>query len=633
MCYSPQMLRRWVLLVAGAACVIFLVGASAVTVSAQADELAGKPADAGTDPTSIYRSLPVAFDHEWCLERSLGGPVAHPADSDGDGWADTCAVRISRRAAIAHQRALEALADRYRDAFEVLLSEECQFEDGCRIIAPPPLPPPDHPTYWSGPISAADICSKSSSGGQVTYPFDSNGDGVADTCSLPTSRRVALARQKALEALASRYHDDYIELVTQGCKRPGSEQADGECSPWLGVVKVQPGDSVQIRSLSFLAGVGNSDNLRAARFAIADYGLIHGQVEVSLGEPLNDECNTKSGEHLGRLTTEDSQVIGIVGPTCSSTATTLSPRLSAAGMVMISPSNTSPFLTSDLTGTPGRYYYPGYYRTSYNDNYQGHALADLLTEHLSIDRAAVIHDGDAYTLGLAESFRKYFEQHDGTITDFVQLASDETEVLDTLKGIASKQPGALFLPLNEDLANAILKQATDLSAFDEVVVLAGDGLTSSAFLRQAFTKGIYVSTPDQRFTSGENEITGISQQELRQRFIDTSDEMPEIGFWAHAYDATVLLLEAIRSASYIVPDTSQGSDPLHTLYIDRARVRTYLSKVNNFQGVSGNISCDPFGDCGEPHIDIIHNIDPSNIDNIFDNVVCSYTSESPCTPV
>ena len=40
-------------------------------------------------------------------------------------------------------------------------------------------------------------------GGLTTYPFDSNGDGVADTCSLPRTRRAAIARQQTLEILAA----------------------------------------------------------------------------------------------------------------------------------------------------------------------------------------------------------------------------------------------------------------------------------------------------------------------------------------------------------------------------------------------------------------------------------------------
>ena len=54
-----------------------------------------------------------------------------------------------------------------------------------------------------------------------------------------------------------------------------------------------------------------------------------------------------------------------------------SPLLSAAGLVMVSPSNTSPVLTSDLAGNAGPHYHPGYFRTANNDLYSGQAVAEF----------------------------------------------------------------------------------------------------------------------------------------------------------------------------------------------------------------------------------------------------------------
>ena len=45
-----------------------------------------------------------------------------------------------------------------------------------------------------------------------------------------------------------------------------------------------------------------------------------------------------------------------------------SPVLSAAGLVMISPANASPDLTSDLAGNPGPDYHPGYFRYHHEDS-------------------------------------------------------------------------------------------------------------------------------------------------------------------------------------------------------------------------------------------------------------------------
>jgi hypothetical protein len=57
--------------------------------------------------------------------------------------------------------------------------------------------------FFSGVIDNPDHCTNHSLGGARTYAFDSDGDGVADVCSLKTTRRAAVATQNALENLVA----------------------------------------------------------------------------------------------------------------------------------------------------------------------------------------------------------------------------------------------------------------------------------------------------------------------------------------------------------------------------------------------------------------------------------------------
>ena len=78
--------------------------------------------------------------------------------------------------------------------------------------------------FFSGPVITSRIfCLDRSFGGPVTYPFDSDGDGVADICSLPRTRRAAVARQNAFERLAVEQEPYFNLLVAEECLRvPGS---------------------------------------------------------------------------------------------------------------------------------------------------------------------------------------------------------------------------------------------------------------------------------------------------------------------------------------------------------------------------------------------------------------------------
>ncbi|MYE73337.1 MAG: hypothetical protein F4240_08645 [Acidimicrobiia bacterium] len=155
-------------------------------------------------------------DH--CTGLSLGGPQTYPFDSDEDGVADTCSLDTTRRATVARQNALETLANLNPTEFRTAVNAVCAAagfkqrdygddpddldSDACETerVSPPPsaADPATAEVFFSGAITGPDFCTNHSLGGARTYPFDSDDDGVADVCSLPTTRREAIARQNGL---------------------------------------------------------------------------------------------------------------------------------------------------------------------------------------------------------------------------------------------------------------------------------------------------------------------------------------------------------------------------------------------------------------------------------------------------
>lgn len=242
------------------------------------------PADP-EDPGDITPADDVFFSGiidgpNFCLNRSLGGPITYPFDSDGDGVADICALPRTRREAVAHQKTLEDLASVERDIFIARFAEECrsvaetfgepdkEAADECQQYrelasnAPGGLTPanggtgaqtqrtgqdpddydPDDLMFYSGIIDGPNFCLNFSLGGPTTYAFDSNSDGVADVCALPRTRRAAVARQRALEHLA--HASPKLELLYEfsfslNCQRgpttlgePNKEATD-DCEPHI----------------------------------------------------------------------------------------------------------------------------------------------------------------------------------------------------------------------------------------------------------------------------------------------------------------------------------------------------------------------------------------------------------------
>jgi len=385
----------------------------------------------------------------------------------------------------------------------------------------------------------------------------------------------------------------------------------------LGTVEVGSGEEIQIRSLNAISGdvaFLGVPNQRGVELAIRDYGPIGGH-DVTIGTGLDDLCSADGGQAAAQMIVADEDVVGVIGTSCSGAATAASPLISEAGMVMISGSNTSPALTSDLAGTAGPNYNPGYYRTAHNDLYQGAAAASFAIDVLGVSTAAAIHDGDPYTQGLAQAFADAFEAGGGTITGFTAVNKGDTDMVPVLTEIAAGSPEMLFFPIFQPEGDFIIQQVTQVAGLGGTTMMAADGLLNSNYMALGETEGMYFSGPDIRYGTNYNQATGQTADAFLAAYNDEWGEDPAAPFWAHSYDATTLLLDAIAAASY---------DDGGTLVIDRAGVREFLNSVADYSGIIGLISCDAFGDCGSQKITVIGHADSTDVAASNANVIYEY---------
>ena len=386
----------------------------------------------------------------------------------------------------------------------------------------------------------------------------------------------------------------------------------------LGVVTVEAGDAIQIRSLEAITGDVAFFGLpidRATQIAVDDYGQIHG-FDVDLGTSLDDLCSNAGGQAAAQTIVADEDVVGVVGTSCSGAAVAAAPLITDAGMVLISGGNTSPHLTSDMQGAVGKDRSVGYYRTAHNDRVQGAAVAKFVFSELGISTAAAIHDGDPYTEGLAQAFKDFFEAEGGTVTRYSAVNKDDTDMVPVLTEVAAGSPGLLFFPIFQPAGDFIADQAPSVAGLEDTVLMAADGLLNTNYLSLPQTRGMYFSGPDQRFGENVNQSTGKSAVDFLATYEAAYGEKPAAPFWAHGYDATTLLLDAIAAASWI----EDGN-----LMIDRQGIRDYLDSVQGYQGLIGVINCDEYGDCGAAKVTVIQNIGgEDNAEASLNNVVFAY---------
>lgn len=365
----------------------------------------------------------------------------------------------------------------------------------------------------------------------------------------------------------------------------------------LGAVSVGPAEAVQIRTLLSVTGAPELGVVarRGVELAVTDLASVRGR-DIELGSAMDAMCSPEGGRAGANRIVGDKDVVGILGTVCSAAAVAASPVTSQAGLVMISPANTSPLLTSDLAGNAQEHRHAGYYRVSNNDLHQGLALSDFAFNRLGLRRVAAVHDGDPYTSGVAAAFTDAFRNVGGEVPTTVQVQKGQTDMSSVLAELKALGLDGVFFPLFLVEGSALAAQARDLEGFENVTLISGSALLVSEFLGTRQSEGMYFAGPESDYGSNVNSVTRRSGATVLGSYAATFGGPPSAHYWAHAYDATTLLAAAIASVAI-------EEDGI--LHIDRAALRAELEQTE-IQGLIGNISCDAFGDCGTGRVNIYH---------------------------
>ena len=392
-------------------------------------------------------------------------------------------------------------------------------------------------------------------------------------------------------------------LVTPGC-RDATRPPEFVPGP-LGAVRVEPGEAVRLRMLLSvtIAPTLGAVSRRGAEFAAEDMGPVRGR-QVDLGDPVDTSCSPQGGRAGAGGVVGDPKVAGIIGTNCSAAAVAASPVVSDAGLVMVSPSNTSPRLTSDLDGNASPDYHAGYFRVSSNDLHQARALSDFVYDELQLRSVATVHDGDPYTSALVEAFADAFSALGGEVAARAEIEKGDTIMTDVLAEFAAVDPDAIFFPLFVTEGTAFAAQAREFDGLEGTPLISAAALLVSAFLATPQSEGMYFAGPEADFGANVNELTGRSGQQVLDAYRARHGGFPQSPYWAHAYDATAILLAAIGEVAVEVGDT---------MYIDRAELREALGEID-VGALVGTASCDRFGDCGTGRMNIYHHTDTTITD-------------------
>ncbi len=274
-----------------------------------------------------------------------------------------------------------------------------------------------------------------------------------------------------------------------------------------------------------------ADSAELAMQEVSDSGNLLGGMAI---EPVRADSTcvdaaaaTAAAE---RLVTSDG-VVAIMGADCSGVTTAVANNVAVPnGVVMISPSATSPALsTIEDNGL--------FFRTAPSDARQGEVLANILMDR-GIEEVAVTYTNNDYGKGLSDSFISSYEALGGTVT--INAAHEDG------KGDYSAEVGALaaaggdllvVLGYADQGGVGVIRSAVDTGAFDQFAL--GDGMYAQTLI-DAIGPDLDGSIGSVPWSEGEG-------AEAFAEVANAAGVDPTSTFTRESYDAAALIALAIQA--------------------------------------------------------------------------------------
>lgn len=273
-----------------------------------------------------------------------------------------------------------------------------------------------------------------------------------------------------------------------------------------------------------------------------------------------------------KLITQD-EVLAIIGPQASKQAIPAGEICNANKTPMISPWSTNPKTTE------GR---PYVFRACFLDPFQGPVAAKFMTEEFKAKKAAVLYDiASDYPKGLAEYFKEAFEKINGpgSVVAFETFTTKDKDFSAQLTKIVKSGAEVLFVPQYYDEVPLIVKQAQELGW--KKPIMGSDSWGSAELMKLCgdACKGYFFST--HYAAAGAKGATKEFIDKYNAKYGYVPDDVAAL-----TWDAIGLLVKAVQSAGSLSGNLDK----------DRDAVKDQLSKIKDFDGITGKMTFTTTGD-------------------------------------
>lgn len=349
-------------------------------------------------------------------------------------------------------------------------------------------------------------------------------------------------------------------------------------------VVIPAGDNILLGNATSLSGDTapfGIDITRGIELAIEDRPTVTVEgVEFGFTIDSQDElCSAEGGQAVANRFAVDENVVGVIGHMCSSSCNAAAPIYDSAGFTIISPSCTAPGLAQRG--------YTSFNRVVPADGIQGVLAAEYIYDVLGVTKIATLHDGSDYGDGLVAVVIPAFEALGGEV-----VASDAVNVGDTdfralLEGFASAGPELIYFVGFPAEGSLLIQQFAD-AGLDDVYFMSADGLVGPEYINLSgeVSEGTIASAS---IPTESDELDAFVV-----RYEETYNETPPGPYHVNAYDAFNLFANAIEEVGYLNEDGD--------LVVSRAALAEYIRSFSGYEGLTGLLSADGFGDTSSASI-------------------------------
>jgi branched-chain amino acid transport system substrate-binding protein len=287
----------------------------------------------------------------------------------------------------------------------------------------------------------------------------------------------------------------------------------------------------------------------------------------------DNESKAESATAVALKLITQNRVLAIIGPQSSKQAIPAGEVANNYKTPMISPWSTNPQTTGDR---------PYVFRGCFLDPFQGPVAANFVTEELGAKKAAVLYDiASDYPKGLAEFFKDAFEKMHGpgSVVAFETFTTKDRDFSAQLTTIIKSGADVLFTPQYYDEVPLIVKQAHELG-WDKPI-MGSDSWGSAELMNLCGDdcKGLFFST--HYAAAGAEGATKEFIDAFEARYGYIPDDVAAL-----TWDSIRLLARAVGSLDSLTGDLDK----------DRDAVRRELAGIQDFDGITGQMTFTPEGD-------------------------------------